>query len=241
MTRLLLTIISTIAVAASPLAACYGQEVAGSVPPAAPVSSVDQSHNQNQSQGPELQTREPRYIIHREDVLTLKFPIAPEMNQTVTVQPDGFVNLSGAKSVHVEGLTVPQAVDALKAAYSSTLRDPMITIDVKDFQKPLFTVTGQVGKPGQYELRQTTTIIEAIAVAGGLQPTSTTHIYLFHHTPSGSFNVEKLDLKDVLNGKKVAENSEIRAGDMLVIPESNLTKFKKVVPYSLGAYFNPSY
>jgi polysaccharide biosynthesis/export protein len=241
MTRMSLTLFSTIAVAVCPLAACFGQEVAGSMPPAPPVSAVDQSKGQGQNQGPELQTREPRYVIHRQDILSLKFPIAPELDQTVTVQPDGFVNLSGTKSVHVEGLTVPQAVDALKAAYSATLRDPMITIDVKDFQKPLFTVTGQVGKPGQYELRQTTSIIEAIAVAGGLQPTSTTHIYLFHHTPSGSFNVEKLDLKDVLNGKKVAENSEIRAGDMLVIPESNLTKFKKVVPYSFGGYINPSY
>jgi polysaccharide biosynthesis/export protein len=235
MTRISLKIISAFAAAISPLAACYGQELASSTPPAVPVSSVGNNST------PELQMREPRYVIHRQDTLTLKFPVAPEYNQTVAVQPDGFINLDGARSVHVEGLTVPQAVDALKQAYASTLRDPMITIDVKDFQKPLFTVTGQVGKPGQYELRQSTSILEAIAVAGGLEPTSTTHIYLFHHTSSGTYNVEKLDLKDVMNGKKIAENTDIRAGDMVVVPESNLTKFKKVVPYSVGGYFNPNY
>jgi polysaccharide export outer membrane protein len=233
MTRILLTVIFTLAGAICPLAECYGQAPA-STPSTASAALV------KNSQGPELQTREPRYIIRRQDVLSLKFPISPELNQTVTVQPDGFINLSGAKSVHVEGLTVPQAVGALKDAYSATLRDPLITIDIKDFQKPLFTVTGQVGKPGQYELRQNTSIIEAIAVAGGLAPTSTTHIYLFHHMPSGAFNVEKFDLKEVLNGKKLSENVEIRAGDMVVVPESNLTKFKKVVPYSFGGYVQPS-
>jgi hypothetical protein len=44
----------------------------------------------------------------------------------------------------------------------------------------------------------------------------------------------------VLNGKKLSENVEIRAGDMVVVPESNLTKFKKVVPYSFGGYVQPS-
>jgi polysaccharide biosynthesis/export protein len=194
----------------------------------------------NSSQTPEFQTRDPRYVIHRMDVLTLGFPIAPEFNETVTVQPDGYINLISAKSIHVEGLTVPQAEAALKDAYASTLRNPLVTIDLKDFQKPLFTVTGQVGKPGQYELRQSTTVVEAIAVAGGLAPTSTTHIYLFHHTPSGSFNVEKLDLKQVMSGKNLTENSEIHPGDMVVVPESNLTKFKKVVPYSFGGYISPN-
>jgi hypothetical protein len=52
--------------------------------------------------------------------------------------------------------------------------------------------------------------------------------------------VQKLDLKPLLNGRNIAENPQIGPGDMLIIPESNLTKFKKVVPYSFGAtYLTP--
>jgi polysaccharide export outer membrane protein len=156
------------------------------------------------------------------------------------VQPDGYINLNGASSVHVEGLTVPETIDALKNAYAKTLKDPIIMVDLKDFQKPFFTVSGQVGKPGQYELRTKTTVLEALAVAGGLAATSTTHIYLFRKGGSDSFNVQKLDLKPLLNGRNIAENPQIGPGDMLIIPESNLTKFKKVVPYSFGAtYLTP--
>ena len=69
----------------------------------------------------------------------------------MTVQPDGYINLQNAGSLHVQGLTVPELVDALKKAYAGTLHDPIINVDLKDFQKPFFTVSGQVGKPGKYD------------------------------------------------------------------------------------------
>src|ERR1700753_2490320 len=114
--------------------------------PPAQVTTASQSSNAQ----PQLQQRYPRYIIQRSDVLLLTFPLAPEFNQTVTVQPDGYVNLQNAGSVHVQGLTVPEMVAALQDAYSHILHSPAINVDLVDFQKPYFTVSGQVGKPGQY-------------------------------------------------------------------------------------------
>ena len=69
------------------------------------------------SSGPQLEQRYPRYIIQRQDVLKLSFPLSPEMNQTVTVQPDGYISLQNAEGLHAQGLTVPELVDALKKAY----------------------------------------------------------------------------------------------------------------------------
>jgi polysaccharide export outer membrane protein len=184
---------------------------------------------------PQLQQRYPRYVIQRQDVLLISFPLSPELNQTVTVQPDGFINLQSTESLHIEGMTVPELVEAVKRAYSGILHNPMVTVDLQDFQKPFFTVTGQVGKPGQYELRSDITVAEAIAVAGGLQPTAKTQVFLFHRASNDWFQVEKLNLKDILNGKNVNEDATIRPGDMIFVPENSITKFRKYVPYSVNA------
>jgi len=192
---------------------------------------------------PQLQQHFPRYVIHRQDSLLIQFSLSPELNQTVTVQSDGYINLQSAGSLHVEGLTVPELVEAVKKAYAGILHDPIVNVDLEDFQKPLFTVTGQVSKPGQYELRSTISVAEAIAVAGGLEPTAKTQIFLFHRTPDGTmFQVQKFDLKAVLNGKNLDEDATVRPGDMIFIPEKFIAQFKKYVPYTLnaGTYVSPT-
>jgi polysaccharide biosynthesis/export protein len=207
------------------------------------VTSNSSIQTANSGPRPQLQQHFPRYVIHRQDSLLIQFSLSPELNQTVTVQPDGYINLQSAGSLHVEGLTVPELADAVKKAYAGILHDPIVNVDLEDFQKPLFTVTGQVSKPGQYELRSNISVAEAIAVAGGLQPTAKTQIFLFHRTPDGSmFQVQKFDLKAVMNGKNLEEDATVRPGDLIVIPEKFIVQFKKYVPYSfnLGTYLNPT-
>ena len=89
----------------------------------------------------------------RDDVLNISFPISPELNQTVTIMPDGYITLINAGSIYIQGMTVPEVIEAIKKAYAKTLHDPIIDVDLKDFQKPYFVVTGQVRQPGQYDLR----------------------------------------------------------------------------------------
>ena len=98
------------------------------------------------------------------------FRSAPELNQTVTVQPDGYINLQNAAQPSCAGPDGSRAGGRAQKAYAGTLHDPIVNVDLKDFQKPFFTVSGQVGKPGQYELRADITIAEALAVAGGMAP-----------------------------------------------------------------------
>jgi polysaccharide export outer membrane protein len=189
-----------------------------------------------QSSGPVLEERHPRYILQREDVLLLTFPLTPELNQTVTVQPDGYINLQNAGSVYAQGLTAPELIVAVKKAYTGVLHDPIIDVDIQDFQKPSFTVSGQVGKPGQYELRADITVAEAIAIAGGMtMPTAKTQVFLFHRVSKDQVEVRKVNLKDVLNGKKVNEDAMMQSGDMIYVPEKFISNFRKYVPYSVGA------
>jgi protein involved in polysaccharide export with SLBB domain len=178
--------------------------------------------------------RYPRYKVGRGDVLLISFPLSPELNQKVTVQPDGFISLQNAGDLHVQGLTVREFVLAVKNAYANILHEPIVDVDLADFQKPLFTVLGQVGKPGQYDLRQDTTVTQAIAIAGGFAPTAKTQVFLYRAVSSNWAEVKELKLKELLNGKNITEDVQLRPGDMIFVPETFIAKFKKYVPYSLS-------
>jgi polysaccharide export outer membrane protein len=148
--------------------------------------------------------------------------------------------LQNVGSVFILGMTVPEVVEALKKTYAKVLHDPMIDVDLTDFQKPYFMVSGQVGKPGQYELRHDTTVSEAVAIAGGFLPTAKTQVFVYHRINSGWLEVKKLSLKDLLNGKNINEDIQMQPGDMVFVPEKFITNFKKYVPYTAGIYANPA-
>jgi polysaccharide export outer membrane protein len=188
---------------------------------------------------PALQQRNPRYQVQRDDVLNISFPISPELNQTVTIQPDGYINLQNVGSLYVQGMTVPEVVVALKKTYAQTLHDPIIDVDLKDFQRPYFVAMGQVGKPGQYDLRYDMTVTEAIGVAGGFLATAKTQVFLYHRVNNEWAEVKELKLNDMLTGKNISEDAHLAPGDMIFVPEKFITKFRKYVPYGIGtgAYF----
>jgi polysaccharide biosynthesis/export protein len=189
---------------------------------------------------PALQHRHPRYKVSRDDTMSVSFPLVPEFNQKVTVQPDGYITLQNVGSVFVLGMTVPEVVETLKKTYSKVLHDPIIDVDLTDFQKPFYVVSGQVGKPGQFELRHDTTVSEAIATAGGFLPTAKTQVFVYHRVDAGWVEVKKLSLKDLLNGKNVNEDIQMQPGDMVFVPEKFITNFRKYVPYTVGLYANPA-
>jgi len=207
---------------------------------AAPVAASAAGATRPNDDRPALQQRNPRYKVMRDDILNVSFPISPELNQTVTIQPDGYITLLNAGSVYIQGMTVPEVTDAITKAYAKILHDPIINVNLQDFQKPFFVVTGQVAKPGQYDLRYDTTVSEAIAISGGLLPTAKTQLLIYHRVSAGWMEVTRYNLKDFLNGKNVNEDAEVKPGDMIFIPEKAITNFRKYVPYSFGVYANPT-
>jgi len=215
---------------------CNAQQNPASVDP--PTTAQEQSVPADPER-PALHQRHPRYQIQPQDTVLLAFPLSPEFNQTLIVQPDGYITLMSAGELFVQGMNLPELTTALKKAYSKTLRDPIINVDLKDFQKPFFVVSGQVAKPGQFELRYDTTVSQAIAVAGGQTQSGTSQVFLFHRVSPGWMQVKKLDLKDMQKGKSLIEDAQVQPGDMLYVPEKFITKFKQYVPYSFGMYYNP--
>jgi len=190
----------------------------------------------------QLQSRNPRYQLHSADVLELTFAFTPEFNQTVTVQPDGYISLRGVDSIPVQGQTLPQVSDSLRKAYGKILHAPVVDVELRDFQKPYFIVGGEVGHPGKYDLRGETTTTEAVAIAGGLKDSAKySQLLLFHRAPDGWIQAKKLNMKKMLKHANLDEDAYLQPGDFLYVPKNSMSKFSRFIPTSsLGMYTNPT-
>jgi polysaccharide export outer membrane protein len=190
---------------------------------------------------PQPVPRYPRYQLHKSDVVELDFTFSPEFNQAVTVQPDGFIALKEAGEIQAEGLTLPQLLEQVKNAYGKILSAPVVTAVLKDFEKPSFVVGGQVGRPGKYELRADTTVTEAIAIAGGFNSSAKhSQVVLFRRVSRDLYEAKLINVKKMLKSRDLSEDSHLKPGDTLFVPQNSLSKIRPFVPnpgIGLGATF----
>ncbi len=185
--------------------------------------------------------RHPLYRLTKSDVVDLNFTFSPDYNQSLVVQPDGYLVLKGAGTIMAEGLTLPQLQRSVAEAYSGVLRQPEITVALKDFDKPYFLASGEVVKPGKYELRGDITVNEAIAIAGGFtQQARHSQVVLFRRVSAEVAETHVLDLKKMLDSRNLREDLHLRPGDFVYVPQNRISKVRKFVPTnSMSWYMNP--
>jgi polysaccharide export outer membrane protein len=175
------------------------------------------------------------------DSLDLLFELTPDFNQTIAVQPDGYITLKAVGDLQVAGHTVPELRDMVVQAYAKILHDPVISISLKDFEKPYFVASGQVGHPGKYDLRGQTTLNEAVAMAGGfLDSAAHSQVLLFRRAADGWFAAQIINVKKMQKQGNLAEDPLLHPGDMLFVPKNRISKIKPFIPgASVGAMINP--
>ena len=211
----------------------------------APSGTLDQSSQVSTASAnatPGLHERNPRYRLRKGDTFDLDLALSPEFNQTLAVQPDGYVSLKGVGSIFVEGQTVPELTETIKAAYAKILHDPIIAISLKDFEKPYFIASGQVARPGKYDLRSDLTVTEAVAIAGGFsEKAKHSQVVLFRPVQGAGFEAKLLNVKKLLANRNLSEDIHLQPGDMLYVPQNTLSKIRPFLPTSsMGAYYNPA-
>jgi polysaccharide export outer membrane protein len=175
-------------------------------------------------------------------VVEISFTVAPEFNQTLTVQPDGYVMLKDAGLLDAQGLNLLEFSLAVRKAYTGYLHDPQVAVALKDFERPYFIVGGVVGKPGKYELREDTTVTEAVEIAGGLtQQAKHSQVVLFRRVNEDLVEARLLDLKKMLREGRLKEDSHLRPGDMVFVPQNTISKIARFLAKpSLSMYMNSS-
>ncbi len=186
--------------------------------------------------------RRPLYRIRKSDVLEIGFTFAPEFNQSVTVQPDGFIALKGETELYAQDLTISQFREAVRKAYSPVMHDPEVSVVLKDFDRPFFLAGGQVNRPGKYELRADITVTEAVAIAGGFNELARhSQVVLFRRISDDQVESHLLNVKQMLSSRNLAEDIHLQPGDMIFVPQNTISKIRRYLPSSdLSLYASPT-
>jgi protein involved in polysaccharide export with SLBB domain len=174
-------------------------------------------------------------------VLELRFPYVPEFDQTVTIQPDGYISLRGLGELRIQGRSLPELKLELIEAYETILQDPVINVILKEFEKPSFFASGEVAHPGKYELRGATTLTQALASAGGLTSAAKhSQVILFRRYSAEWLEVKQIDVKKMYGTRDLSEDPLLRPGDSIFVPKSAVAKMAPFIPKpGFGLYLNP--
>jgi polysaccharide export outer membrane protein len=208
----------------------------GAVPPSGLPSTLTNSN----SNVPTFTDRYPRYKLRPGDTADVSFELTPEFNQTVTVQPDGFIAMRDAGDINANGLTVPELTEKIRAAYSHVLSNPRISVLLKDFEKPYFVADGQVAHPGKYDLRGDTTLVQAVAIAGGFTNAAKhSQVVLFRRVNDEWVEAKLLNVKEMEKSHNLSEDLHLRPGDMLFVPKNKISKIQQFLP-SYGLSLMPA-
>jgi polysaccharide biosynthesis/export protein len=203
------TITSLFCVAAIGVAAsAAGQSVPPSTTAAAPAASVSTATS----------VLPAGYVIGPSDVLSIVFWRDKDMSADVTVRPDGNISLPLLNDVTAAGYTPDQLRAKLIEAASKYVEDPNATVVVKEIHSRNVFVTGNVAKPATYPLMGDMTVLQLIALAGGLQEYADAKNIVVIRTENGRPTYYRFNYKDVVKQKNVQQNILLKPGDTVVVP-----------------------
>lgn len=184
---------------------------------------------------------EERYRLQPGDVLEVQFRYSPEFNQTVTVQPDGYISLEIGGDLKVAGMTVEGTRRIILKKAAERLQDPVATVVLKEFQRPYFVVAGEVAQPGRIEMRERVTAIQAIMLAGGMKEgAKSSQVVVFRKINSDMAEVKLLNLKSIKRTGDLENDLTLQPGDMVFVPRDRISKIERFMKLvSVAAFMAP--
>jgi polysaccharide export outer membrane protein len=158
------------------------------------------------------------YTIGPDDVLSIVFWREKDMSAEVVVRPDGRISLPLVNDVDAAGLTPEQLrVNVTKLA-SKFIEEPTVTVVVKNINSRKVFITGQVNKPSQYTLSGPTTVLQLIAMAGGVLEYADSENITVVSTVDGKPASFRFNYKEVVKRKNLAQNVQLKPGDTVIVP-----------------------
>lgn len=158
------------------------------------------------------------YVIGPEDVLGILFWRDEALSGDVMVRPDGKISIPLMNEIVVAGLTPEQLRAKLLEEAKKFVEEPNVTVVVRQINSRKVFITGQVTRPGAYPLTSPATVLQIIAVAGGLTEFADGEKITILRTENGKSTSLKFNYEDVRKGRKLEQNILLKAGDTIVVP-----------------------
>jgi polysaccharide export outer membrane protein len=159
------------------------------------------------------------YIIGPGDVLEISVWKVEELTKPVTVLPDGKIAFPLVKQVMAAGKTVEQFSMELETRLTRFVPDVNLSVLVQQVNSMLIYVIGRINKPGRFILNSNIDVLQALALAGGLNPFAEGgKIKIFRKQPNHVTEIIRFDYDEVVKGKNLAQNITLERGDVIVVP-----------------------
>lgn len=159
------------------------------------------------------------YVIGPGDLLQVTVWKNDTLSRVVPVRPDGKISIPLLHDIQASGLTVMQLRDKIATALAEFMPSPEVTVSVNDVRSLRVSILGEVVKPGVLELRGQTTILEAIAMAGGFKDfASPSKITVIRSEGEGKTKRIRFNYNRAVSSSSDEENLVLKAGDVIVVP-----------------------
>ncbi len=167
-------------------------------------------------QTPTVSQNDPSYRLGPEDQLRISVWDNKELTLDLVVRPDGKISMPLLQDVPAEGLTATQLAANIQQGLSSYIVNPEVSVIVLQVNAPKFYMIGYVARPGTYPLRGDTSVLQALALAGGLTQFASPRSIKLIRAVNGRQEVRKINYYDILEDGE--GNYLLKSGDTIVVP-----------------------
>ena len=199
-------------------------DTAGAKPAAAAKPATRAAAKPDVAAQPEAQSAassaDPEYLIGPGDVLAIDVWHEPEISRSLPVRPDGRLSLPLAGELRAQGLTTDQLAAQIAQRLKKYMDHPAVTVMVTDAQSRRFNILDMVNHPGSFPLNHPTTVLDAIAEAGGLRDFAhEKKIYVIRKRASDGVEIRfNFNYDQVQRGLHMEQNILLQPNDTVVVP-----------------------
>jgi polysaccharide biosynthesis/export protein len=159
------------------------------------------------------------FVIGNDDVLSINVWNEPNITRAVPVRSDGKISLPLAGEIQAAGTTPLKLEQEITNRLKNYIAEPEVTVIVQQINSQKFNVLGMVNKPGSYLLANASTVLDAIAAAGGFRDFAKQKaIYILRQNPDGTQTRLPFNYKEVVKGQNPAQNIKLQPRDTIVVP-----------------------
>jgi polysaccharide export outer membrane protein len=159
------------------------------------------------------------YVIGNDDMLAINVWKEPDVSRTIPVRSDGKISLPLAGELQAAGHTPLKLEQDIAAKLKSYIAEPEVTVIVQQVNSQKFNILGMVNRPGSYPIVNSSTVLDAIATAGGFRDFAKQKaIYILRQNSDGTQTRIAFNYKDVVKGKNPDQNVKLLPRDTIVVP-----------------------
>ena len=187
------------------------------------------------------------YKIGVGDEIEIKFFFTPELNDRLTVRPDGKISVMFEQDLQAAGYTTDELASLIRSKLATHVKQLDLVVVVRSFASQKVYVGGEVTKPGSILLTAREDLLQVMNDAGWISPAaSRDEVFLVRRGIDGKDAIYPINLRKILTGEDMSQNVVLQAGDIVLVPPSDITQadrwvdqnIRQMIPTATGVFLN---